>query len=644
MWVWVIIIRNIPLVAAASKGQQPFPNIPFSVFSKFVEDNFASTVSLSTVLMLLFTITENTDLFSLHFFQRSGERGSKKSPPATGWIRNLGTAVKRRLDENQAELLSEDDVDAHSSEQKSSIAIGIKMDALAVVLGLHPFNKAGKFTGKLKAVSHKQIQAVYSLCPNTATCQTMDCNKKALYQNTKPADLGLVTFIKDFTVYDDVPVYSGLCKQCGTIYYADHERSSGGQQHERVYLNSAKYIKIGQNMWVDRGFTNAVLSGMYTFHASASAYTEFWNNSFDLDGRGGVSRRQVWQAFVQESIRLVASASDAHLAIKDGLSIDEVTKEAYKELGANGILRSAEGHSCTECTHAYKRPADVIQPGNVADMVGMEERNPVEGQAEAKQPVDENEEAAPVKMVVIDGIVMGHTVSFHFFTVHLKDVEQSWPMLVVVFIVLCMSWNMGVHVMLPNHFIPPRMYCVETICAPCGVIVAWAKFDKAESPTNILEFLQLVYPEKDERPAYICIDKACVVLRTVVNDEKWLPWLETSRFIVDAYHYTNHKVSDTLCKEWCNPAPLNGSAPNLVIAERDGQGQLYYKRAFNTQACEQLNAWLGGFESILKRMTPGNFDWFLHTMLFYHTIQVLKKQKQRGGGEGEGEGEGDEFI
>ncbi|KIL55371.1 hypothetical protein M378DRAFT_50180, partial [Amanita muscaria Koide BX008] len=89
-------------------------------------------------------------------------------------------------------------------------------------------------------------------------------------------------------------------------------------------------------------------------------------------------------------------------------------------------------------------------------------------------------------------------------------------------------------------------------------------------------------------------------------------WLETSRFIVDAYHYTNHKVSDTLCKEWCNPAPLNGSAPNLVIAERDGQGQLYYKRAFNTQACEQLNAWLGGFESILKRMTPGNFDWFLH--------------------------------
>ncbi|EDR13461.1 uncharacterized protein LACBIDRAFT_322419 [Laccaria bicolor S238N-H82] len=39
----------------------------------------------------------------------------------------------------------------------------------------------------------------------------------------------------------------------------------------------------------------------------------------------------------------------------------------------------------------------------------------------------------------------------------------------------------------------------------------------------------------------------------------------------------------------------------------------------SVQVCEQLNAWLGGYQSILKRMTPGNFNWFLHTMLFYHT-------------------------
>ena len=47
---------------------------------------------------------------------------------------------------------------------------------------------------------------------------------------------------------------------------------------------------------------------------------------------------------------------------------------------------------------------------------------------------------------------------------------------------------------------------------------------------------------------------------------------------------------------------------------------------FNTQTCEQLNGWLGGFESILKRMTQTNFNWFLHVMLFYYTQQVLDKQ------------------
>jgi hypothetical protein len=26
-------------------------------------------------------------------------------------------------------------------------------------------------------------------------------------------------------------------------------------------------------------------------------------------------------------------------------------------------------------------------------------------------------------------------------------------------------------------------------------------------------------------------------------------------------------------------------------------------------------------------MTAANFDWFLHTMLFYHTLQVIEKQK-----------------
>jgi hypothetical protein len=135
-----------------------------------------------------------------------------------------------------------------------------------------------------------------------------------------------------------------------------------------------------------------------------------------------------------------------------------------------------------------------------------------------------------------------------------------------------------------TYFSPSRFYCVETICAPCGVVIAWAKFPKSESPTNILAFLESVFPTEESRPDYICIDKACLVLRTAIANGSWdRIWKKSTRFIVDSYHYINHRTSDYLCRKWCNPAPLDGSAPNLVIVEKDRDGNNYYKRAFNTQ-------------------------------------------------------------
>jgi len=53
-------------------------------------------------------------------------------------------------------------------------------------------------------------------------------------------------------------------------------------------------------------------------------------------------------------------------------------------------------------------------------------------------------------------------------------------------------------------------------------------------------------------------------------------WCTTTRFIVDSYHYNNHSAKDTLCNTWCNPAPTDGSAPNLVIMARDKKGNPYF--------------------------------------------------------------------
>ena len=79
---------------------------------------------------------------------------------------------------------------------------------------------------------------------------------------------------------------SGKCPLCKTIYYADHESSgqhdegAGGSGGIKFYLNTAKYLKVGQCVWVDRAFSGRVINAMYHFHASASAFAAFWNDTF----------------------------------------------------------------------------------------------------------------------------------------------------------------------------------------------------------------------------------------------------------------------------------------------------------------------------------------------------------------------------
>ena len=79
-----------------------------------------------------------------------------------------------------------------------------------------------------------------------------------------------------------------------------------------------------------------------------------------------------------------------------------------------------------------------------------------------------------------------------------------------------------------NYFTAHRFYCVETICALYGVVIAWAKFAKAESPTNILRFLETVYPTEESQPNYICIDKTCHVLSHSIAEGSWDSWSKTT--------------------------------------------------------------------------------------------------------------------
>jgi CxC5 like cysteine cluster associated with KDZ transposases/CxC6 like cysteine cluster associated with KDZ transposases len=418
LW-WILLALSILPTAAASSDFRPFPEMSFISFSQFIQQNFSAEISLSTVLSLLFTMTENPELLSLHGRQQYSLVKGENVSSINSWIRSLSQAVHAKVNTIQSEWLHKSDYYEGISDSQMVSNIAIRLDKLAHHLNLISYNKKGHLKNALKPISHKAIEAVHVICPQSYQCLTSGCGFRSLTQATKQRDIPLVTLIKNNISYEKVPVLTGKCPNCTTLYSADHERSpiiDEDQQFTNLYLNSAKYVKVGQSIWVDQVFSNAVINAMYTFHASASGYKEFWNNSFGKMQPSSsfcLSRCQIWQAFVQESIRTVPSVAKIELTVHDNLGIDEVTKEAFSVLGENGVIRAADQYTCSECTHDYieRTSSSITTAANSADIVGIdddaEQSANSDSSSESTSENAMNVEKAPVKMVVVDGICIG---------------------------------------------------------------------------------------------------------------------------------------------------------------------------------------------------------------------------------------------
>jgi CxC5 like cysteine cluster associated with KDZ transposases len=230
-----------------------FPDLTFKVFSEFILSDFSSQVSLATVLVLLFTMTENPELLSLHARQQNPVYSEEKNVKVSGWMKALAKALTNRLEDETQTLFKK--TEWPLNEDKIVFSLGKKLDGLAKVLGLYPYNKKGKFKGKLKPVSHDEIEPVLVICPDAIVCQSLKCNLRSLQQYTRDRDIPKVDLIKSRKSFQNVSVLTGRCPSCDTTYFADHERFSDDNNNwNRLYLNSARYLKVGQNTWVDRDF------------------------------------------------------------------------------------------------------------------------------------------------------------------------------------------------------------------------------------------------------------------------------------------------------------------------------------------------------------------------------------------------------
>ncbi|KAI1781661.1 hypothetical protein LXA43DRAFT_908109 [Ganoderma leucocontextum] len=174
-------------------------------------------------------------------------------------------------------------------------------------------------------------------------------------------------------------------------------------------------------------------------------------------------------------------------------------------------------------------------------------------------------------------------------------------------------------------------YCLETIQWACGMPIGWGKCYKSESSTQVLSILNNIWPqqEHDSRPGFIVFDDACDLLRHIVTQDPHDSWIESTKFIVDAWHYIGHKATDVLCRLWCNPAPKDGSQPDLIQVQEDETGRIHQVRAFNTETAEQFNAWLNGFEAQMRHMTDVNYDFFVHVLFLVYAELVEERMREK---------------
>ena len=96
--------------------------------------------------------------------------------------------------------------------------------------------------------------------------------------------------------------------------------------------------------------------------------------------------------------------------------MDEITQTAFAAFGNNGIIQSAENHSCDECSQPFQATSDVIlNPNDPSALLGVD--NPLAPEDIVNNPSssqnsdsDMDVDVRNVTMVVVDGIVVGTKV------------------------------------------------------------------------------------------------------------------------------------------------------------------------------------------------------------------------------------------
>eukprot|EP00951_Prasinocladus_malaysianus_P014120 scaffold107422_cov25-Prasinocladus_malaysianus.AAC.1 len=110
---------------------------------------------------------------------------------------------------------------------------------------------------------------------------------------------------------------------------------------------------------------------------------------------------------------------------------------------------------------------------------------------------------------------------------------------------------------------------------PCGVILACKPMVEHESPRDLLQWLNSLFPTDDIRPCYIVYDRACQVWRTLQPENSNADWAEIwgdprmVMWLVDRFHYKGHSRDDDVCRVNCSPHSHNLRGLVYVVSREE---------------------------------------------------------------------------
>src|ERR1700679_766733 len=135
IFIWASLL---PMVVAMPE-EHGIPDLTFKAFNEFIKANFSSKVSLATVLLVLFTMTENPDLLNLHARQKHPSCPGEYKVKASGWIKALALALQNRLGDTQGTLFKKEENVRNTPNRELITPLALKLDAMADLLNLSSY-------------------------------------------------------------------------------------------------------------------------------------------------------------------------------------------------------------------------------------------------------------------------------------------------------------------------------------------------------------------------------------------------------------------------------------------------------------------------------------------------------------------------